>query len=219
MDKIRLLIADDHTLVRQGLSALFAAVPEIIVVGEAASGDEVIARADSLMPDVILMDIQMPGVHGIEATRRILQEHASIGIIVVTMLDDDSSIFAAMRAGARGYVLKGADKADLVKTIRAVAEGEALFGPAVARRFMHYFSDLRSAPGPQPQVFPELTERERDILALIAQGESNPRIAERLTISPKTVRNHISSIFNKLQVADRVQAVIRAREAGLGRSY
>jgi DNA-binding NarL/FixJ family response regulator len=219
IEKIRLLIADDHTLVRQGLGALFAAVPDIVVVGEAASGDEVIARADALMPDVILMDIQMPGLHGIEATRRILQQHVSIGIIVVTMLEDDSSIFAAMRAGARGYILKGADKTDLVKTIRAVAAGEALFGPAVARRFMHYFNDLRSGPAPQPQVFPELTEREREILALIAQGESNPRIAEQLSLSPKTVKNHISSIFNKLQVADRVQAVIRAREAGLGHGY
>ena len=219
MDKIRLLIADDHTLVRQGLGAMFAAVPEIEVVGEAASGEDAIARADALMPDVILMDIQMPGVHGIEATRRILQQHASIGIIVVTMLDDDSSVFAAMRAGARGYVLKGADKADLVRTIRAVAQGEALFGPAVARRFMHYFQDLRSAPQALVPVLPELTEREREVLALIAQGASNPQIAERLSLSPKTVRNHISSIFNKLQVADRVQAVLRAREAGLGRGY
>jgi len=219
VDKIRLLIADDHTLVRQGLGAMFAAVPEIEVVGEAASGEDAIARADALMPDVILMDIQMPGVHGIEATRRILQQHASIGIIVVTMLDDDSSVFAAMRAGARGYVLKGADKADLVRTIRAVAQGEALFGPAVARRFMHYFQDLRSAPQALVPVLPELTEREREVLALIAQGASNPQIAERLSLSPKTVRNHISSIFNKLQVADRVQAVLRAREAGLGRGY
>jgi DNA-binding NarL/FixJ family response regulator len=198
---------------------MFAAVPEIEVVGEAASGEDAIARADALMPDVILMDIQMPGVHGIEATRRILQQHASIGIIVVTMLDDDSSVFAAMRAGARGYVLKGADKADLVRTIRAVAQGEALFGPAVARRFMHYFQDLRSAPQALVPVLPELTEREREVLALIAQGASNPQIAERLSLSPKTVRNHISSIFNKLQVADRVQAVLRAREAGLGRGY
>jgi DNA-binding NarL/FixJ family response regulator len=219
MDKIRLLIADDHTLVRQGLGALCAAVTDNAVVGEAASGDDVIARADELMPDVILMDIQMPGVHGIEATRRILQRHASIGIIVVTMLEDDSSIFAAMRAGARGYILKGADKADLVKTIRAVAAGEALFGPAVARRFMRFFSDLHNAPGPQPLVFPELTDREREILALMAQGESNARIAELLGLSPKTVKNHISSIFNKLQVADRIQAVLRAREAGLGRGY
>jgi DNA-binding NarL/FixJ family response regulator len=219
METIRLLIADDHTLVRQGLGALFAGVADIDVVGEAANGAEVIARAEALMPDVILMDIQMPDIHGIEATRRILERQSSIGIIVVTMLEDDNSIFAAMRAGARGYVLKGADKADLVKTIRAVAAGEALFGPAVARRFMSYFNDLGSVPLSQPQVFPELTEREREVLALIAQGASNALIAERLSLSPKTVKNHISSIFNKLQVADRVQAVLRAREAGLGRGY
>jgi DNA-binding NarL/FixJ family response regulator len=218
MDKIRLLVADDHTLVRQGLSALFVAVSDIEVVGEAADGDEVIARADELLPDVILMDVQMPGTHGIDAARRILEKHPQMGIVMVTMLDDDNSVFAAMRAGARGYVLKGADKADVLKTIRAVADGEALFGPAVARRFMHYFRDLRQRPA-VAQVFPELTEREREILELITQGESNPRIAERLNVSPKTVRNHISSIFNKLQVADRAQAMIRAREAGLGRGY
>jgi DNA-binding NarL/FixJ family response regulator len=219
MEKIRLLIADDHTLVRQGLSALFIAVPDIEVVGEAASGDEVISKADELKPDVILMDIQMPGVNGIEATRRILQSRPNVGIIVVTMLDDDNSVFAAMRAGARGYVLKGADKAEVLKTIRAVAEGEALFGPAVAKRFMNFFNDLGSSPSPQPQVFPELTDREREILELIAQGQGNAVIAGQLSLSPKTVSNHISNIFNKLQVADRAQAVIRAREAGLGRGY
>ena len=219
MDKIRLLIADDHTLVRQGLAALFMGVPDMEVVGEAASGDEAIARADDASPDVILMDIQMPGVHGIEAARRILLKHPNMGIIVVTMLDDDNSVFAAMRAGARGYVLKGADKADVLKTIRAVAEGEALFGPAVARRFMNYFNELSRTTAPQPQVFPELTEREREILALIAQGQGNAAIAEQLSLSLKTVRNYISSIFDKLQVADRVQAMMRAREAGLGRGY
>ena len=219
MNKIRLLIADDHTLVRQGLSALFIAVPDIEVVGEAASGDEVISKADELKPDVILMDIQMPGVNGIEAARRILRSRPNVGIIVVTMLDDDNSVFAAMRAGARGYVLKGADKAEVLKTIRAVAEGEALFGPAVAKRFMNFFNDLGSSPAPQPRVFPELTDREREILTLIAQGQGNAVIAERLSLSPKTVSNHISNIFNKLQVADRAQAVIRAREAGLGRGY
>jgi DNA-binding NarL/FixJ family response regulator len=219
MNKIRLLIADDHTLVRQGLSALFIAVPDIEVVGEAASGDEVISKADELKPDVILMDIQMPGVNGIEATRRILQSRPNVGIIVVTMLDDDNSVFAAMRAGARGYVLKGADKAEVLKTIRAVAEGEALFGPTIAKRFMNFFNGLDSSPSSQPQVFPELTDREREILELIAQGQGNAVIAGQLSLSPKTVSNHISNIFNKLQVADRAQAVIRAREAGLGRGY
>jgi len=211
MEKIRLLIADDHTLVRQGLSALFIATPDVEVVGEAASGGEAIAKAGELQPDVILMDIQMPGVNGIEATRQILEKQPDMGIIVVTMLDDDNSVFAAMRAGARGYVLKGADKAEVLKTIRAVAAGEALFGPAIAQRMMNFFR----APPTTVMAFPELTEREREILTLIAQGQSNAVIAERLVISAKTVSNHISNIFNKLQVADRAQAAIRAREAGL----
>lgn len=216
MDPIRLLIADDHTLVRQGLSALLTAVPDIKVVAEAATGAEAIARADETQPDVILMDLQMPGIHGLEATRRILENHPGLGIIVVTMLDDDGSVFAAMRAGARGYILKGADKADLLKTIRAVAAGEALFGAGIARRFMNFFNDL-GRPSNQPTLpFPELTERERAILGLIAAGQGNAAIAEQLSISPKTVSNHISNIFNKLQVADRAQAAIRAREAGLG---
>jgi DNA-binding NarL/FixJ family response regulator len=216
MDKIRVLIADDHTLVRQGLSALFTAVPDIEVVAEAADGAEAIARAEDASPDVILMDLQMPGIHGIEATRRILEKHPGLGIIVVTMLDDDGSVFAAMRAGARGYILKGADKADVLKTIRAVAAGEALFGPGIAGRFMNFFHDLGAPSGQPPLPFPELTERERAILGLIAAGQGNAAIAEQLAISPKTVSNHISSIFNKLQVADRAQAAIRAREAGLG---
>lgn len=216
MDKIRVLIADDHTLVRQGLSALFIAVPDVEVVGEAATGDEAIAHADALNPDVILMDIQMPGRHGLDAARQIVEKHPDTGVIMVTMLDDDNSIFAAMRAGARGYVLKGADKADVLKTIRAVAAGEALFGPGIAGRLMNFFNDLGAIPPQAPQPFPELTDRERTILTLIAQGQSNAAIAEELVISPKTVSNHISSIFSKLQVADRAQAAIRAREAGIG---
>jgi len=219
MSNIRLLIADDHTLVRQGLSALFIAAPDIDVIGEASSGDEVIAQADDLKPDVILVDIQMPrpdgsGINGIEATRRILQKHPQTGIIMVTMLDDDNSVFAAMRAGARGYILKGADKAEVLKTIRAVAAGEALFGPAIAQRMMNFFREPPQTESASP-AFPELTEREREILTLIAQGQSNQSIAERLSIALKTVSNHISNIFNKLQVADRAQAAIRAREAGL----
>jgi DNA-binding NarL/FixJ family response regulator len=216
MDKITLLIADDHTLVRQGLSALFLTTPDIEVIGEAATGDEAITRAGELKPDVILMDIQMPrpdgtGVNGLQAARCILHAQPNIGIVMVTMLDDDNSVFVAMRAGARGYILKGADKADVVKTIRAVAAGEALFGPAIASRMMNFFREPRKTEA----AFPQLTEREREILALIAQGQSNAAIAERLVISGKTVSNHISNIFDKLQVADRAQAAIRAREAGL----
>jgi len=219
MDKIRILIADDHTLFREGVHALLSAASDTEVVGQAANGEEAIAQAAALLPDVILMDIQMPGVNGIEATRRILRTSPHIGIIVVTMLEDDDSVFAAMRAGARGYVLKGADKAEMLKTIRAVANGEALFGPAIARRLTNFFASLDTSPRPAvpPQVFPELTDREREVLDLIAQGHSNAVIAERLTLSPKTVGNHISNIFSKLQVADRAQAIIRAREAGLGR--
>lgn len=223
MDKIRTLIADDHTLFREGLRALLGAAPDVDVIGEAASGDQAIAQALAHQPDVVLMDIQMPagpgraGLTGIEAARRIVHASPHIGVIMLTMLEDDDSVFAAMQAGARGYILKGADKIEVLRTIRAVAQGEALFGPAVARRLMSFFGALgpasRSAP---PLAFPELTEREREVLTLIAQGLSNAVIAERLTLSPKTVGNHISNIFNKLQVADRAQAIIRAREGGLG---
>ena len=214
MNPIRLLIADDHTLFRQGMRALLASVPDIELIGEAATGEEAIAQAAALNPDVILMDIKMPGSNGIEATRRILQAMPGMGVIVLTMLEDDDSVFAAMRAGARGYVVKGADEAELFKVIRAVAGGEALFGPAIARRLMTFFAEGRALVKRHP--FPELTERERDIVGLIAQGNSNAEIAAQLSLSPKTVRNHISSIFDKLHVADRAQAIVRAREAGLG---
>jgi DNA-binding NarL/FixJ family response regulator len=225
MTSIRLLISDDHTLFREGLRALLSATPDIEVVGEAASGEEAIALAALQQPDVILMDIQMPGpgmhgalgTNGIEATRRIIYTSPHIGVIMVTMLEDDDSVFAAMRAGARGYILKGADKAEVLKTIRAVAGGEALFGPAIAQRLMTFFGGLGPTPKAMPLAFPELTEREREVLSLIAQGHNNAEIAQRLTLSPKTVGNHISNIFSKLQVADRAQAIIRAREAGLGR--
>jgi DNA-binding NarL/FixJ family response regulator len=216
MTSIRLLIADDHTLFREGLRALLTATPDIDVVGEAATGDEAIRLAASHQPDVILMDIQMPGANGVEATRHIIHTSPHIGVIMLTMLEDDDSVFAAMRAGARGYILKGADKVEVLKTIRAAAEGEALFGPAIAQRLMSFFGALTPRPPMPPLAFPELTEREREVLTLIAQGFNNSEIAERLTLSPKTVGNHISNIFSKLQVADRAQAIIRAREAGLG---
>lgn len=214
MERTRILIADDHTLFRDGLRALLNSIPEMEVVGEAGTGEEVIAKAVTLQPDVILMDIQMPGVNGIESTRHILKTSPHIGIVVVTMFEDNDSVFAAMRAGARGYILKGADQKEMLRAIRAVANGEALFGPAIAQRLIGFFEASRVAVS--PSIFPELTDREREILSLIAQGHNNAEIATRLILSPKTVRNHISNIFSKLQVADRAQAIVKARHAGLG---
>ena len=211
---LRVLMADDHPVFRSGLRALLGAVPGLTVAGEATTGQEAVDRAAALRPDVVLMDLQMPGVSGIEATRRILEHAPDAGVLVVTMYEDDHSVFAAMRAGAKGYVLKDADEDDVLDAIRAVGRGEAIFSPAVARRVLAFFAGhALEAPA---RAFPELTAREREILDLIAQGLSNPQITARLFLSPKTVRNHISSIFAKLQVADRSQAIVRAREAGLG---
>ncbi len=211
--EIRVLIADDHTLFRDGLVALLNSVDDIIVVGTAKDGQKAVEQAAASQPDVILMDILMPELNGIEATRTIIQDSPHIGVIMLTMFEDDESVFSAMRAGARGYILKGADQEEVLRAIRAVNRGEALFGPSVATRLMDYFKVPESEPS---QAFPELTERENEILALIAQGVNNHEIAEQLHISLKTVRNHVSNIYNKMQVTDRVQAVLRAREAGLG---
>ncbi len=213
MTPIRILMADDHALFRDGLRALFLSVPDTEVVEEAATGEEAVTRAADLQPDVILMAIKMPGMNGIEATRTIVRDSPHIGVIVVTMFEDDDSVFATMRAGARGYVLKGADQDEILKVIRAVAGSEAHFGPEIARRLMSFFSAPRPVPA---QAFPELTARERKVLDLIARGRTNQEIARELYLSPNTVRNHISNIFTKLQVADRAQAIIRAREAGFG---
>jgi DNA-binding NarL/FixJ family response regulator len=212
---IRILIADDHAVVREGLRAVLGSEPDMEVVGEAATGKEVLERAAELRPDVILMDIQMPQINGIEATRRILDASPKVGVVVLTMFEDDDSVFSAMRAGARGYVLKGAHPSEILKVLRAVAGGEAYFGPEIARRLVDFFSTPK--PSSPAEAFPELTAREREILDLIARGHNNATIAARLFVSPKTVGNHISHIFTKLQVADRAQAIIRAREAGLGR--
>jgi DNA-binding NarL/FixJ family response regulator len=214
METIRVLIADDHTLFREGLKSLLDSVQDIEPVGETATGKATLDEAMALQPDVILMDIQMPDVNGIEATRRILRDSPHIGVIMLTMFDDDESVFAAMRAGARGYVLKGADQAVMLRAIRSVANGESLFSPEIAKRLMHFFANLK--PQTPAEVFPELTAREREILTMIAQGDTNANIAEKLVISLKTVRNHVSNIFSKLQVADRTQAALRARAAGLG---
>lgn len=217
MDSIHTLIADDHPIFRDGLRTLLESVPDMQVVGEAESGDEVLVRAAALQPDVILMDIKMPGINGIEATRRILQTNPRIRVLILTMFEDDESVFAAMRAGARGYLLKGAVQEEMLRAIRAVASGEAIFGPAVAERLTDYFSSTRSAGKHGPtQFFPELTGREYEILALIAQRQSNAQIASSLVLSPKTVRNHVSNILSKLQVADRAEAIRAAWAAGLG---
>jgi DNA-binding NarL/FixJ family response regulator len=212
---IRVLIADDHAVFRWGLRTLLGSEPGMQVVGEAATGKQVLERAAELRPDVILMDVQMPQVNGIEATRRILEADPHVGVVVLTMFEDDDSVFSAMRAGARGYVLKGAPPSEILKVVRAVGDGEAHFGPEIAKRLVDFFSAPR--PASPEQAFPELSSREREVLDLIARGHSNAKIAARFFVSPKTVANHLSHIFTKLQVADRAHAIIRAREAGLGR--
>ena len=214
MTGVRVLVADDHPLFRSGVRALLGAVDGLTVVAEATDGPQAIELAGILRPDVVLMDLQMPGISGIEATRRIVAEDGNTGVLIVTMHEDDHSVFAAMRAGAKGYVLKDTDEERMLESIRAVARGEAIFSPAVARRVLAFFSG--GSPGVPARAFPELTAREREVLDLIARGLSNPEITSRLVVSPRTVRNHISAIFAKLQVADRAQAIVRAREAGLG---
>lgn len=185
---------------------------EIEVAGEASDGDEAVRIALELVPDVVLMDVNMPGRNGIDATRRIVNRNQDIAVLVLTMYEDDDSVFAAMRAGARGYLLKGAEQDEVLRAIHAVASGEAIFGAAIARRLMAYFAAGSAAAHP----FPELSEREREVLELIARGMTNTAIAAELVLSLKTIQNHVSNVFNKLQVTGRSAAVIKAREAGLG---
>ena len=215
MGVLRILIAEDHPLFRKGMNTLLSSVPDFEVVGEATTGEEAVALASELSPDVILMDLQMPGTNGIEATRRVLREVPDVRVLVVTLLEDDDSVFMALRAGARGYALKDAEEDEMVRAIRAVGRGEAIFSPAVAGRVLSYFASPTTAP---PRAFPTLTDREREILNLIARGHPNPSIANQLSLSTKTVGNYVSNIFTKLQVADRAQAIVRAREAGLGQN-
>jgi DNA-binding NarL/FixJ family response regulator len=215
MDKTSILIADDEPAFRSGLRALLKSTDELALVGDAATGSEAIRLAADLQPDIILMDINMPGVNGIEATRRILNTSPHIGILILTMFEDDDSVFTAMRAGARGYLLKGALKAEILRAIQTVSGGGVVFGAAIAQRMMHYFAGVK--PVESSDLFPELTDREREILGLIAGGRNNNEIAQRLVLSGKTIRNHITNIFSKLQVVDRAQAIVRAREAGLGK--
>ncbi len=211
-EAIRILIADDNPEFREGLRGLLAGALDTAVVGEATTGDQAIALAGRLQPDVILMDLKMPGLNGIEATRRIAAALPHIGILVVTMFEDDDSVFAAMRAGARGYLLKDADQEDLLRAIQAVSRGEAIFSPAIARRLMQYFG---APPAASPQAFPELTEREREVLRLLAQGLTNAAIAERLFLSPRTVKSHVAHIYGKLGVDNRAAATRFAVDHGL----
>jgi DNA-binding NarL/FixJ family response regulator len=213
---IHLLITDDSQAALTGLKALLKGVPDIQLVGEALGGGEAIQLAERLQPDVVLMDLHMPDMNGIEATRQIVHTSPHIAILVLTMYDDDDSVFAAMQAGARGYLLKGASKKEMLRAIRDVAHGAAIFSPAIARRMVNYFNQIRNQPA--AHAFPELTQREREVLGLMAQHHSNQEIARSLSLSPKTVRNYTSNIFAKLQVADRAEAIIRAREAGMGQS-
>jgi DNA-binding NarL/FixJ family response regulator len=213
VDTLQALVADDHPLIRKGMRALLSATSDMTVVGEASTGQEAIELATQLQPDVILMDLQMPGINGVEATRQILRVSPHIRILVVTLFEDDASVFTALQAGARGYILKDAQEEEIVRAIRAVGNGEAIFSPAIATRLIDYFATPR--PKIAQDLFPTLTEREREILQLIARGSSNSDIAKQLSLSGKTVSNYLSNIFSKLQVTDRTQAVIRARDAGL----
>ena len=212
-EPVRILLADDHPAFLAGLEALLGTIDGVAAVGRAATGEEAVNAAAALQPDVVLMDLNMPGIDGIEATRRIVATSPHIAVIVLSMYEDDDQVFGALKAGARGYLLKGADRGELVRAIRGVASGEAIFGPAIARRLVAFFA---ARPTVEAAAFPELTDREREVLDLIARGLNNAEIAQRLVLSPKTVRNHVSNIFSKLQVADRAQAIVRAREAGLG---
>lgn len=210
---VRVVIADDHPIVRDGLTALLSTLPGIEVAGVAADGREAVRAAVTLAPDVLVLDIQMPDMTGIEAARAVAAAAPGVAILMLTMFDDDESVFSAMRAGAKGYVLKGAEQAEIVRAINAVAAGEAIFGPGVARRVLGYLT----AP-PKEEPFPELTPRERDVLDLIAAGRPNSAIGAQLALAPKTVSNHISSIFAKLQVASRAEAIVLARDAGFGQA-
>ena len=212
-DPVRVLIADDHPLFRDGLAALLRASPGTGLAGAATTGTEAVELARQAQPDVVLMDLRLPGLNGIEATRQIVADSPHTAVVVLSMFDDDDSVFAALRAGARGYLLKGADHEDIQRAVRAAAAGEAIFGAQIATRVLAYFT-AQASPAAAP--FPQLTDREREVLELVAQGCSNTIIAARLHLSQKTIRNNVSNILAKLQVADRAQAIVRARDAGLG---
>lgn len=213
---VRVAVADDHPMFRFGLVAALAGAQDIEVVGEAGDGAELLAVVARMHPDVVLTDLTMPGMDGITATARIREAHPAVAVVVLTMHDDDEAVFAAMRAGASGYLVKGSDRDDIVRAVLSVARGEAVYGPSVARRIVDFFTG--ASRGYSAQVFPELTEREREVLDLVAAGHGNHEVARRLVLSEKTVRNHVSAILTKLRIADRAAAIVKARDAGLGRS-
>jgi DNA-binding NarL/FixJ family response regulator len=212
-DMLRVLIADDHPAYRTGLRMMLSSAPDLEVVGEADSGTKALELAGQTGPDVVVMDLRMPGLDGIEATRQLLSAAPEVGVVVLTMFEDDESVFAAMRADARGYLLKGAEQDEILRAVRAIGAGEAIFGPSVARRVIEHFAH---GGGSARAVFPMLTDREREVLELIATGKGNAAIAHELILTLKTVRNHVSNIFGKLQVSGRSAAIVKARDAGFG---
>jgi DNA-binding NarL/FixJ family response regulator len=211
---VRVLVVDDHPLYREGLVTAISTMPGKEVVGEAADGAEAVRLAAELVPDIVVMDLHMPVLNGVEATRQVTAQQPSIAVLVLTMLENDESVFAAIRAGARGYLLKGADRAEIGRALDGVGHGEVVFSSAIAGRVLSYFAAGRA--GPEVAPFPELTDREREVLDLVARGLTNAAIARELVVSDKTVRNHVSNVFAKLHVAGRAEAVARARDAGLG---
>jgi DNA-binding NarL/FixJ family response regulator len=210
-DPILVVIADDHEVVRRGIRSLLSTIDDIEVVAEAASGDEAVTIATELVPDVVLLDLQMPGGHGLEATRQITTTLPRVAVVILTMYEDADSIDAALRAGARGYLLKGASQNDVVQAIRAAARGHVILGPGAAERLL----DRLNAPSAESSVFPQLTDREREVLRLVANGQNNTAIGHTLCLAPKTIANHVSNILTKLQIADRAEAIVAARRAGL----
>lgn len=216
-DPIRVVLVDDHPVYRDGLSMLLESMDGVEVVATAEDGEAAQQVIDAAEPDVVVMDVQMPRLDGIAATRQAVARHPHLAVVVLTMSEDDETVFAAMRAGARGYLVKGASQHEILTAIRAAERGELVFGAAIARRVAEFFA-AGPASAPAAEVFPQLTAREREILDLLAAGRSNPQIAQALFLSPKTVRNNVSNIFAKLQVADRAEAIVRARDAGLGRA-
>jgi len=211
-EPIRIVLADDHPVYRDGLAGLLSATTDLTIVGQAANGLQAVELAESLTPDVVVLDLNMPELNGVDAARRIVGAAPHTAVLILTMYDDDALVFQAIQAGARGYVLKSAEPATVLAAIRSVAHGEAIFGAVLAQRLSAWFSAMASDRGP----FVQLTPRENEALELIARGWGNPAIAQRMSVSPKTIRNLVSNIFSKLQVADRAEAIAKAREAGLG---